>query len=52
MSCDDLKSARNMMWAGYMFMNTTWIQNQIAKSRLNRSLIRITVDHDFARIDH
>lgn len=30
MSFDDLtKPAKNMMWAGYMFMNTTWIQNQM-----------------------
>lgn len=26
---DLTKSAKNMMWAGYMFMNTTWIQNQM-----------------------
>lgn len=42
MSCDDLKSARNMMWAGYMFMNTTWIQNQMVSLIIlsqNRHLI-------------
>ncbi|HGX4296992.1 TPA: hypothetical protein ACJKJ0_004621 [Escherichia coli] len=30
MSFEDLsKPAKNMMWAGYIFMNTTWIQNQM-----------------------
>lgn len=30
MSFNDLtEPAKNMMWAGYMFMNTTWIQNQM-----------------------
>lgn len=30
MSFDELTTpAKNMMWAGYMFMNTTWIQNQM-----------------------
>lgn len=30
MSFEDLsKPEKNMMWAGYMFMSTTWIQNQM-----------------------
>lgn len=35
-------SNQNMMWAGYMFMNTTWIQNQMVYLLIlnnNRDLI-------------
>lgn len=36
------ESNQNMMWAGYMFMNTTWIQNQMVYLLIlnnNRDLI-------------
>ncbi|EOX7388888.1 hypothetical protein ACOMQZ_002066 [Enterobacter quasiroggenkampii] len=43
MSFEDLPApARNMMWAGYIFMNTTWIQNQMVYLLIlnkNRNLI-------------
>lgn len=61
MSCDDLKSARNMMWAGYMFMNTIWIQNQMVSLIIlsqNRHLIDEFASNpailpaDFVRLRH